>query len=94
MRFTFTVDSSFAAAVDTVAREIAKALRAPTSWGRPLEHDLAGWHRSAFASDDGSSADLRLVFRAHDGGGIDVLMFGPRYLPDTTSIYHAAKGRT
>jgi hypothetical protein len=90
----FAVDASFALAVDAVAREIAKALRAPTSWGKPLEHDLTGWRRSAFASDNGSGADLRLIFRPHDAAGADVLMFGARHLPDTTSIYHAAKGRT
>jgi hypothetical protein len=94
LRFTFAVDASFALAVDAVAREIAKALRAPTTWGKPLEHDLTGWRRSAFASESGSGADLRLIFRPHDGARIDVLMFGPRYLPDTTSIYHAAKVRT
>jgi hypothetical protein len=93
LRFAFPDDARFAQAVGLTALEIARALGAPTSWGKGLEHDLTGWRRSAFAPADEGRADLRLIFRARSGGGIEVLIFGPRHRPDTTSIYHAAKAR-
>jgi hypothetical protein len=92
LRQKYLDDARFAAATHAVAQEIAKTLAAPASRGKALRHDLDGWRRSAFADDCGD-ADLRLIFRPHAGGGIDVRMFGPRYLPDNTSIYHAAKRR-
>ncbi|TAM74277.1 hypothetical protein EPN44_11600 [bacterium] len=86
-------DEAFASAVQATAQEIARALASPDSWGRGLEHDLAGWRRSAFPPYDGSEADLRLIFRAHGCHGVDVLSFGLLFHPDTSSIYHLAKAR-
>ena len=68
-------------------------MAAPGSWGRELEHELVGWRRSAFPPSAGGDADLRLVFRAHDHDGVDILSFGLRYQPDMSSIYHIAKKR-
>ena len=93
MRRAFPDDARFAAALGAVALEIARALGAAASWGKELEHDLTGWRRSAFASAADGPADLRLIFRPRRGGGIDVLMFGPRHHPDTTSVYYAAAAR-
>jgi hypothetical protein len=93
LRFAFCDDAMFASAIEALTHQLARALTAPQSWGKSLEHDLTGWRRSAFPSSAGGNADLRLIFRPRGGGGIDVLMFGARYHPDTTSIYHAAKTR-
>jgi hypothetical protein len=93
LRFAFPQDADFAAATNAVAREVARALAAPLTWGIALGHGLTGWRRSAFASAPGITADLRLIFRPRDAGGIDVLMFGLRYHPDATSIYHTAATR-
>jgi hypothetical protein len=93
LRFAFPRDEEFAAATNAVARELARALSAPSTWGSALEHGLTGWRRSAFASGPGAAADLRLIFRPREGGGIDLLMFGLRYHPDTTSIYQTARTR-
>ena len=93
LRFAFPQDADFATAANAVARELAHALSAPWSWGSKLEHGLSGWRRSAFASAPGIAADLRLIFRPRERGGIDLLMFGLRYHPDTTSIYHTAVTR-
>jgi hypothetical protein len=95
LRFAIPNDDDFAAATEAVANELAHALGAPRTWGTALEHDLSGWRRSAFGSRPGIDAELRLVFRAQgEAGGIDVLMFGTRYHPDTTSIYYTAARRT
>jgi hypothetical protein len=93
LRLAFPDDTRFAAAVGAVALEIARALGAVASWGKELEHDLTAWRRSAFASTEEGPADLRLIFRPRRGGGIEVLMFGPRRHPDTTSVYYTAKAR-
>ncbi len=93
LRFAFPRDDDFAAAASAVARELARALSAPSTWGSALEHGLTGWRRSAFASAPGLDADLRLIFRPSEGVGIDLLMFGLRYHPDTTSIYQIARAR-
>ncbi len=93
LRFAFPQDADFATAANAVARELAHALSAPWTWGSKLEHGLSGWRRSAFASAPGITADLRLIFRPRERGGIDLLMFGLRYHPDTTSIYHTAATR-
>lgn len=93
LRVAFPADADFATAANAVARELARALSAPRTWGSALEHGLTGWRRSAFASAPGIAADLRLIFRPREGGGIDLLLFGLRYHPDTTSIYHRATMR-
>lgn len=84
-------DEAFAAAVLAVGREIGRALAAPTTFGTPVEHELAGWRRTKFPSVRGGEAHLRLVFRAAANGGMDVLAFGDRHVPD--SVYLIAKGR-
>lgn len=94
LRFAFNDDSAFASAIEALANDLARAVVAPHNWGKALEHGLTGWRRSAFSSSPEGNADLRLLFRPRQGGGIDVLMFGLRRHPDTTSIYHAAVART
>jgi hypothetical protein len=93
LRFAFPDDADFAAAAEAVANELAHALGVPRTWGTSLEHNLTGWRRSAFASRPSEDADLRLIFRAREDDGIDVLMFGKRWHPDTTSIYSSAAKR-
>jgi hypothetical protein len=93
LRFAYPGDADFAAAAEAVANELAHALAAPQTWGTALEHNLNGWRRSAFASRPSEDADLRLIFRPRENDGIDVLMFGKRWHPDTTSIYTAAAKR-
>jgi hypothetical protein len=93
LRFAFTDDSAFAAAVEAVANDLARAVVSPHTWGKTLEHGLTGWRRSAFSSRPEGDTDLRLLFRPRQDSGIDVLMFGLRRDPDTTSIYHAATAR-
>jgi hypothetical protein len=93
LRFAFAQDEDFAAAVSAVARELAHTLSAPATWGSALACGLTGWRRAAFASAPGIAVDLRMIFRPREGGGVDLLMFGPRYHPDTTSIYRAASTR-
>lgn len=93
LRFAFPDDADFAAAAQGTANELARALGAPRTWGIALDHDLAGWRRSAFASRRSEDADLRLIFRPREDNGIDVLMFGKRWYPDTTSIYSTAAKR-
>jgi hypothetical protein len=92
MRFAFPDDDVFASAVAAVASELARALRASKSWGKALEGALQDWRRSAFPSVGGGVADLRLIYRPRESG-IDVLMFGQRRHPDTTSIYSTASRR-
>jgi hypothetical protein len=92
MRFAFPSDEELGSAVAAVASELARALRASKSWGKPLDGKLAGWRRSAFPAVAGGDADLRLIYRPRDNG-IDVLMFGQRHSPDTTSIYFTASRR-
>lgn len=93
LRFAFPEDAAFTSAVRSLTLELAKALQAPHAHGKPLEHDLDGWRRCAFPSSRGKHADLRLLFRPHVGAGIDVLMFGARFAPDGSSIYHRAGER-
>jgi hypothetical protein len=95
LRAAFVDDLAFASAVAATTRELLRAREAPETWGTPLRHGLSGWRRSAFSSTKQGVADLRLIFRPRrDEAGIDVLMFGPRYFPDATSLYRFAAQRT
>ena len=59
--------------------------------GVAVERELNGWRRSKFASTHGGKAHLRLIFRAVETHGIEILAFGDRDFPDT--IYDTARGR-
>ena len=93
LRFAFQNDESFASAVRAVANEIGLVIAKRGALGIALDHELRGWRRSAFSSAAGGAADLRLVFRAREGGGFEVLMFGSRWGADSKSIYLHAKTR-
>jgi hypothetical protein len=94
LRWAFRDDALFAQAIEATAKEVLRALKSPPTLGRPLEHELMPWRRSAYSSSLQSEADLRLVFcppRTIDA--VDVIAFGERRLPDTRSIYHIAARR-
>jgi hypothetical protein len=85
LRWAFRDDALFARAIEATAREVLRALKSPrlTTLGRPLEHDLSPWRRSAFSSSVESEADLRLVFRrARATDAVDIIAFGKRRSPD------------
>jgi hypothetical protein len=89
-------DTAFAEALKQTALEILRALKSPHSWGDELSHDLVGWRRSKYAAVKGGDADLRLVFRPRQGGGIDINTFAHRRSYDaegnpTTAYFIAAK---
>lgn len=95
LRFAFpNDDSGYAFALLAIARELLHASRQPDTWGTPLEYDLAGWRRSRFSSSRAADGDLRLIFRRVDRTiGIQVIAFGLRRDPDTSSIYYRAASR-
>lgn len=94
LRWTFPDDRLFARALEATAKEILRALKSPTTLGRPLEHELIEWRRSAFSSGVDREADLRLVFQARNAAdAIDIIVFGIRRFPDTSSIYHVVARR-
>jgi hypothetical protein len=84
-------DTAFANAVQAVAREILVALRSPATHGEDTEYQLSGWRRCKFPSISGGPAHLRLVFRERKAGGMEILAFGDRELPQ--SVYLSAKER-
>ncbi len=94
LRWAYPDDTILACALEATAKEVLRARKAPRTFGRPLAHGLAGWRRSAFPSIPHSDADLRLIFRARESDGVDVIAFGKRWMPDTTSIYVIVAGRT
>jgi hypothetical protein len=89
LRWAFRDDALFARAIEATAREVLRALKSPTTLGRPLEHDLSPWRPSAFSSSLESEADLRLVFRP----AVDIIAFGKRRSPEMSSIYHVVARR-
>jgi hypothetical protein len=90
-------DVAFAEALRQTALEIMRALKSPDTWGDELGYGLTGWRRSKYSPARGAEADLRLVFRARDGGGIDLNAFAHRRSYDAegnpTSAYFIAKRR-
>ncbi|MGH7728932.1 MAG: hypothetical protein ACREM2_09090 [Vulcanimicrobiaceae bacterium] len=86
-------DPSFAAAIAAIAQALARALVTPDSCGIALGHGLAPWRRSAFPSRVGGETDLRLIFRARDPRGLDLLAFGVWFAADTTSVYRVVRKR-
>jgi hypothetical protein len=94
LRWAFREDTLFARALEATAKEVLRALKSPTTLGRPLEHELIDWRRSAYSSSLDGEADLRLVFRPVRAiDALDIIAFGKRYLPDTRSIYHIVARR-
>ena len=94
LRWAFPSDPLFARAIEATAKEILRALKSPATFGRMFEHDLGSWRRSSYHSRPEREADLRLIFRPQfDGDGIDIIGFGRRHLPDTTSIYRIVANR-
>jgi hypothetical protein len=94
LRWAFLDDALFARAIEATAKEVLRALKSPTTLGRPLEHDLSPWRRSAYSSGLLSEADLRLVFRAPRAtDAVDIIAFGKRRLPDTRTIDHVVARR-
>jgi hypothetical protein len=91
VRRAFPADDAFTEALLAVRRAIVRAAAAPDTYGRALEHNLAGWRRSKFRSGNEERADMRIVFKARKGGGITLLAFGHREKPE--SIYLAAASR-
>lgn len=91
LRRVHSDDGAFANAVFAVAREISAASKAPATHGVDTEFELTGWRRSKFASTPGGAAHLRLVFRERESGGMEILAFGDRELPQ--SVYLTAKQR-
>jgi hypothetical protein len=91
LRRAHTDDATFANAVQAIAREILVALRSPATYGEDTEYQLSGWRRCKFPSISGGPAHLRLVFREREAGGMEILAFGDRELPQ--SVYLSAKQR-
>ncbi len=91
LRRAHTDDAAFASAVLAVAKEISLALKSPATHGVGARFEIAGWRRSKFSSYPGGRDNLRLVFRAHKMGGVEIITFGDRQLPQ--SVYRTAKER-
>jgi hypothetical protein len=91
LRRAHTDDADYANAIHAVAREFLIALRSPTTHGVDAEFELSGWRRSKFSSSTNGPAHLRLVFRKGKAGGVEILAFGDRDLPQ--SVYLSAKER-
>jgi len=96
LRATFPDDEAYGDALGAVALAIAQALVNPTTAGKDLERTLAGWRRMRFGPRAGGESDLRLLFRPtpnQRGSAIDVIAFGPRYVPDGQAIYFSVPDR-
>jgi hypothetical protein len=91
VRRAFPDDRAFTNALLAVRRAIHHALDDPDALGLPVEHKLAGWRRLKFQSGNEERADMRIVFKARKGGGIQLLAFGHRELPE--SVYRTAASR-
>ena len=91
LRRAISNDNAFAVAVLAVAKELSLARKSPATNGVETDFDISGWRRSKFASNSKGAVHLRLVFRATNTDGIQVLAFGDRQLPQ--SVYQTAKER-
>jgi hypothetical protein len=90
LRVAFPDPTDLVCAIIAVRAELMQAVRNPTSHGKELQHKQVGWRRSSFASQRNvrRPADLRLVFRPIEGGGIELRAFGHRFVPE--SVYFRA----
>jgi hypothetical protein len=95
LRSIFSDDEDFVKALAAVRHEFVMAVRDPNAYGIELDHQYRGWRRSKFQSQkkSGHKADLRLVYRPLPDGGLAVLVFGHRYIPDSVYFRRSPKSR-
>ncbi len=92
-----TDDDGYAEALEQTALEIQRASRKPSTHGVDLERELAGWRKGVYSSKRRGEADMRLIFRPHPSGLIEIRVFALRHSIGEdgmhTSAYKIARAR-